>query len=285
MIEPTYSLCSRRSFFGALGACGIAAAGILVGCSSSSTGAATSSSKAASSAASSSAAQAASLSGASLSIYCGAGMTDPFKQIADLFAQETGCTMNVTYANSAQIQTQIRTTGEGDFWIAGSVEELNKVSDYVESQANLVRHIPVLVIPSSNPLGISGLADLEKASLVLIGDPESTPIGTIAKKALTDIGIYDVLESRGAISMTTTAPQISAALAQGQGDAGIVWKENVTASNTTIVATSDLDSYVKTIPAGLLKSVANREAASAFMDFLDTPDVQGIWQSFGYELA
>ena len=37
-----------------------------------------------------------------LSIYCGAGMQQPFQEIADAFQEETGCEMNVTYANAAQ---------------------------------------------------------------------------------------------------------------------------------------------------------------------------------------
>ena len=49
---------------------------------------------------------AASLEGKSLNIYCGAGMTKPFQEIADAFKAETGCEMNITFANAAQIQTQ-----------------------------------------------------------------------------------------------------------------------------------------------------------------------------------
>ena len=47
-------------------------------------------------------------------------MTQPFTEIADAFTQATGCEMNVTYANAAQIQTQIKETQQGDFFIAGS---------------------------------------------------------------------------------------------------------------------------------------------------------------------
>ena len=61
---------------------------------------------------------AATLEGKSLNIYCGAGMTNPFQEIADAFKDETGCEMNITFANAAQIQTQINTTKEGDFFIA-----------------------------------------------------------------------------------------------------------------------------------------------------------------------
>ena len=49
---------------------------------------------------------AASLEGKSLNIYCGAGMTKPFQEIADAFKAETGCEMNIAFANAAQIQTQ-----------------------------------------------------------------------------------------------------------------------------------------------------------------------------------
>ena len=50
------------------------------------------------------------LDGHELNIYCGAGMTDPLTKIAEAFQEKTGCTMNVTFANAAQIQTQITTT-------------------------------------------------------------------------------------------------------------------------------------------------------------------------------
>ncbi len=88
------------------------------------------------------------LDGKTLDIYCGAGMTDPFQEIADAFQAETGCTVNVTFANAAQIQTQITTTGQGDFFIAGSADELKPVEAFVESSTDLVKHIPVLAVPA-----------------------------------------------------------------------------------------------------------------------------------------
>lgn len=48
------------------------------------------------------------LEGQSLAIYCGAGMKQPFQEIANAFQEKTGCEMNVTFANAAQIQTQIK---------------------------------------------------------------------------------------------------------------------------------------------------------------------------------
>lgn len=225
------------------------------------------------------------LKGKTLNIYCGAGMTNPFQEIAKAFEEQTGCKVNVTYANAAQIQTQISTTEQGDFFIAGSVGELKPIESYVSNTTELVKHIPVLAVPANNPKNVSGLADLKGCDRVLIGDPESTPIGKIAKKALAPLGFWDELMNSGVITTTTTAPQIATALANGEGDAGIVWKENVKDGGAKIVATSDLDDYIKAIPAARLTCCAEAGAADAFSDFLQTGTAWDIWAQFGYERA
>ena len=212
-------------------------------------------------------------------------MTKPFTEISDLFAEETGCEMNVTYANAAQIQTQINTTGEGDMFIAGSKEEVKPVENAVDTSIDLVKHIPVLAVPDANPARIESLADLAGAQTVMVGDPEATPIGKIARKALGDAGVWESLMNSGAITTTTTAPQIATALANGEGDAGIVWKENADVDGVSIVETSDLDNMVKVIPCAVLKSAGGNEAVSEFEEFLQSDAVWDIWAKYGYERA
>ncbi len=262
---------SRIGRFAAIAAMVLTLAALtMMGCSSSNTSSQTSS-------------QAANLEGQQLNIYCGAGMTEPFQKIAVLLTEQTGCEIDAT--DAAQIQTQITTTNEGDFFIAGSKEELKPVEGSVASSEDLVKHIPVLAVPASNPANINGIADLANAQRVLVGDPESTPIGKIAKKALTDAGLWDSLMNAGVITTTTTAPQIATALANGEGDAGIVWKENVKGDGVSIVDTTDLDGLVKVIPAAQLTSAQDVAAVNAFKEFLQTDAVWDIWASYGYERA
>lgn len=254
--------------------------GLLAGCSSQSVNQSSNDQQS-----SQSASQTVSLEGQQLDIYCGAGMTAPFTEITDLFTEQTGCEMNVTYANAAQIQTQIQTTGEGDMFIAGSKEEVKPVEDSVTKSIDLVKHIPVLAVPSANPKQINSIADLANAKVVIVGDPESTPIGKIAKKVLGDAGLWEELMSAGVITTTTTAPQIGTALANGEGDAGIVWKENATNDGITILDSPEMAAQVKVIPCAVLKSVADEDAAAAFEAFLQTDEVWNIWASYGYERA
>ena len=147
------------------------------------------------------------LSGQSLLIYCGAGMKQPFQEIADRFGSLTGCEMNVTFANAAQIQTQISTAQEGAFFIAGAAGEVKPVEEYVASSVKLVKHIPVLAVAAGNPKGITGVADLANEDVsTVIGDAESTPIGKIAMQVFSDFGITD---SVNLVATTTTAPQLA----------------------------------------------------------------------------
>ena len=223
------------------------------------------------------------LTGHTLMIYCGAGMTEPFEKIAEAFRTATGCEMNVTYANAGQIQSQINTAQEGDLFIAGSADELGPVESFVTAQKDLVKHIPVLAVQAGNPKGLTGLASLTQEGVTLLmGDVESTPIGKIAQKALTDQGILDQVTLA---ATTTTAPQMSTALTAGEADAAIVWKENCNVEGVEILDTADLDPYIKTIPAASLSCSADSEALEAFNAYLDTDAANAIWMEYGYELV
>lgn len=273
---------SRRNFLKLSGVFGASAALFAVtGCGSDG-GSASSDAASDSSASDAEMKTAADLSGKTLNIYCGAGMTEPFKKIAQDFQDETGCTMNVTYANAAQIQTQINESESGDLWIAGSGEEAKRVADVTTKSTDLVKHIPVLVVPSSNPKDVHALADLGNVDSLLIGDPESVAIGKVAKKALSDAGLWDSLQDK--ITTTTTAPQIATALASDQGDAGIVWKENMV-DGVVSVADDEMSAYTKTILAVELSYTQDQETLDAFMSYLGGDEAKAVWTAAGYEIA
>lgn len=221
------------------------------------------------------------LTGQNLMIYCGAGMQQPFEEIAAAFSEETGCEMNVTYANAAQLQTQITQSQEGAFFIAGSADEVKPVEEYVVSSTDLVKHIPVLAVAEGNPKGITGIADLAREDVTTVtGDAEATPIGKIAKKAFQDFGVTDQVTLAATI---TTAPQLATVIALGEADAAIIWKENCNTEGVEICQTTDLDKYVKTVPAARLSFAADDPAADAFAEYLAGQEAAGIWAEYGYE--
>lgn len=145
------------------------------------------------------------------------------------------------------------------FFIAGSQDEVEPVADFVDEKKMLVKHIPVLAVAAQNPKEITELEDLKREDVAFImGDAESTPIGKIAKKALTDMGIFDQIHIQ---ATTTTAPQLATAIGAGEADAAVVWKENCKADGVEIVDTEDLNAYIKTIPAVKLNCSQDKDAS------------------------
>ncbi|MSS63116.1 molybdate ABC transporter substrate-binding protein [Velocimicrobium porci] len=223
------------------------------------------------------------LEGHSLFIFCGAGMKDPFEEIATEFEKLTGCVVQVTYGNAAQIQTQIQTAKEGDFFIAGSAEEVRPVADFVDESKELVKHIPVIAVDLENSKHINSVKDLANEGVrLIVGDPEATPIGKIANKILADFSIKDKVEI---ISNTATAPAMMTALETKEADAAIIWKENVNEKKAKILDTDEMSVYIKTIPAAKLNTSEDKEAQEVFEEYLDSDSVKNIWTNFGYEMA
>ena len=102
---------------------------------------------------------------------------------------------------------------------------------------------------------------------------------------MTDAGVMEQVKASGAITTSTTAPQIAEALAKGEGDAAIVWKENAGKDGLTILENSGMENYVKTVPSAELACAADADAVKAFSEFLQTETAKNIWTKFGYELV
>lgn len=226
----------------------------------------------------------ASLEGQTLMIYCGAGMKKPAEEITAAFKEATGCDVQVTFGNAAQIVSQITTSDQGDLFIAGAEGELKplKEKDYIAESRQLVKHIPVVAVPKGNPAGIESIEDLKDAKLVL-ADAESTPIGKVADAVLSDAGI---LESANIIARTTTAPEIITAMGTGECEASIVWKENAAVSDEVeILDIEKMADYIKIVPAASLKCSENSDALAEFLEYLDSEEAHSIWTKYGYELV
>lgn len=226
-----------------------------------------------------------SIEGSDLLVFSGAGLAKPVQEIADIFAAETGCTPQIVFAPTGQLIAQIQTTQEGDIIIAGAVDELaNMKEEEITSTIELVKHIPVLAVAAGNPKGITTVADVGAEGItVLFPDPETTPIGKIAVKAFKEAGIYENIDIA---ANTTTAANAMTAMAEGQADAAILWKENAaTNENIEILDVPEMEKYIKVVPISELSYSANEAARVAFVEYMQSQTALDIWAKHGYEVV
>lgn len=224
------------------------------------------------------------LEGQTLRIYCGYGMKKPFSEIADNFCKQTGCKIDLSFGNGAQIQSQIIETGEGDFFIAGARSEIKKLEskELTGNITDLARHIPVVCVPVGNPGNIQSLSDLGNPGLRLVfGDAEATPVGKIANKILKDNSIN---QENLDINRGMSTPQMIEAIKANEADATVVWKENAeNQEGVEILNLDGMDKYIKTVPVVELTCSSNPKAAEEFLKYLNSKEAKDIWARYGYE--
>ncbi|MBR2028321.1 MAG: substrate-binding domain-containing protein [Oscillospiraceae bacterium] len=226
-----------------------------------------------------------SIAGTELLVFSGAGLANPVQEIADAFAAETGCTPQIVFAPTGQLIAQIQSTESGDLIIAGAVDELaNMKTEEITSTIELVKHIPVLAVAAGNPKNITSVADLGAEGItVLFPDPETTPMGKIAVKAFKEAGIYENIDIA---ANTTTAANAMTAMAAGQADAAILWKENAaTNSAIEILDVPEMEKYIKIVPIAELSYSANEPARTAFVEYMQSQTALDIWAKHGYEVV
>ena len=221
------------------------------------------------------------LSDQTLQVFSGAGLAEPVQEIADTFKEQTGCEVEIVFGPTGQLITQIQTSESGDVLIAGAVDELATMKDEeITEQVEMVKHIPVLVVQAGNPKNVTSIKDLADLE-VMLADPEVTPIGKIAVKVFENAGIMDTID---VVANTTTAPLALTAVAEGNADATIVWKENASKNDKVeIVDLEEMAKYIKVVPAVELSYSTNEDARIAFVEFMTGEEGMAIWAKYGYE--
>lgn len=225
--------------------------------------------------------ESADLSEQNLMIFSGAGLADPVQEIADAFAEQTGCTPEIVFGPTGQLITQIQTSESGDILIAGAVDEIAAMAEEeIVATHEMVKHIPVLIVQAGNPKGVASVKDLAELE-VMLADPEVTPIGKIAMKVFETNGIMDSID---VVANTTTAPLALTAVAEGNADATIVWKENASKNDKVeIVDLPEMEKFIKVVPAVELSYGEAADAKDAFIEFMTGEEGMAIWASYGYE--
>lgn len=142
-----------------------------------------------------------------------------------------------------------------------------------------------IVVRKERPQPLDSAAALAAAGVrrIAIGNPEAVPAGVYAKQYLERTGLWQVLQPKLLPSGSVRAAL--AAVETGAADAGIVYVTDARVSDAVRVATvitgPDAPSIV--YPACVVSSSKRKEAAAAFVTFLQTPAASRIFREHGFQ--
>ena len=219
-----------------------------------------------------------------------AAVTKPvMEEAAKAFEATTGVRVDLVSGGSGTLVSQMKIAKRGDIFIAASPDYMETaVRDGVVdpgSKRILAYLIPVIIVQSGNPKGITGLEDLTRPGISLaIGNPETVAIGLYA---------YEILEKNGLVqgvapNVVTLAPDVTALetlVAMKKVDAIIGW-DVVPRWNPgkveAVYLKPDQVARLAYVPAAVATHARDPENARRFIAFLSSGQGRELFVKRGY---
>lgn len=233
-----------------------------------------------------------SLDGKEVNLAAAASLKNVYdEKLIPLFQEKyPGAKVTPTYASSGDLQTQIENGLETDVFMSAANKQMNALAKegLVDNDTNLqfLENKVVLIVPKDSSANISSFEDLKDAEgTIAIGDPESVPAGQYGKEVLTNLGIWDSVESK--LSLGTDVTAVLNQVAQGSADYGIVYATDAKSTDDVKVVCEAPDDALKTpviYPVAMIKDAKDADAAKAFLDFLQTKEAKDIFVEYGFTI-
>jgi molybdate transport system substrate-binding protein len=149
---------------------------------------------------------------------------------------------------------------------------------------------PVVVVPETNPAGLSSPADLARPGLRIVAAAKGVPITSYAEELVAQLatepgypaGFTDAYDA----NVATREDNVGAVLAKvglGEGDAGIVYATDARASADVRALATPAGVDVRATYAGaVITDSPNRSPAEAFMAWLVGPEAQRVLAARGF---
>jgi molybdate transport system substrate-binding protein len=195
-----------------------------------------------------------------------------------------------TYASSGDLQTQIENGLETDVFMSAANKQMDALADegLVDNDTNLqfLENKIVLIVPADSDADITSFDDLKDVDgTIAIGDPESVPAGQYAKEILTNLGLWDTLESKFSLGTDVTA--VLNQVGQGSAEAGIVYATDAKSTDDVKVICEAPEDALDTpviYPVAVVKDSKNADAANKFVKFLQTQEAQDVFKEYGFTI-
>ena len=183
-----------------------------------------------------------------LTVFAAASLKAAFTRLADQFqAAHPGVTIRpISYDGSSTLATQLIEGAPADVFASADEKNMQKVvaAGLASSPQPFATNVLTLIVPSGNPAGVHGLADLDTPSLRVVLCAAEVPCGEASQTLLQKAGVTASVDS---YEQNVTA--VLTKVASGEADAGLVYvTDAATTPAVQTVATPGADAVVNTYP-------------------------------------
>lgn len=226
--------------------------------------------------------------GNSLLFCAAASATGVVEEIRDRYSRQTGQTVELSFASTATLATQIRSGAEADLFLAadeGWARVLTRIPGLVVDQIDLLGNGLVVVLPKGSRHSLRSPRELLEASFasVAMANPDSmVPAGLYAREALVRLGLWKGLRSRMVYGENARAAL--AYVETGSVGAGIVYRTDALASSQVDLAIEISPRLHRQIryPLLLLSHGGHSAASRDLFDYLQGSQAAALFRKYGF---
>lgn len=229
-----------------------------------------------------------------IDLFAAASLKEVLDALAVDHQQQTGRTVRVTYAGSAQLARQIEQGAPADLFVSADEAWMDWLDARGLVETATRRRVAGNDLVLIAPIGTAGESvDLTSTTALTrrLGDGRlamadvSVPAGRYGRQALIQLGLWSSVEDRLAPGDSVRASL--ALVARGEVPLGIVYATDARAEPAVrVVATFPAASHVPiTYPAARLKRSqggGDPVAAQAFLDRMSSAEGQAVFRRFGF---
>ncbi len=213
-----------------------------------------------------------------LELFCAAGLKGPVEAAARDFERITGQSVQIQFAGSGTLLSNLRVSQRGDLFIPAdnSFVDIGRSNHLLAEVLPLAQMSAVIVVPKGNPKAIHSIADLLRDDIrVSLGNPDSVAVGSITRRALVQSGQWAALAAQATV-FKPTVNDIANDVKLGAVDAGIIWDATVALyPELQAVPIPELAVPRAEVSVCLLRSSTQPSVALRFARFLAARD-QGL---------
>ena len=229
-----------------------------------------------------------------LTLYCAASLREAMDEVSRVFTEETGISMLVNYAGSGALAQQILAAPRADLFLSANSAWMDRLEEagMLEEGSRLDLLGNRLVIIARRGTGFSipypGALPALPFRHLSVGDPESVPAGTYARRWLQQVQLGDGTVWDAVHDRLILATDVRAALAHVEANAdtvGIVYRTDYLSRPDNLLllleAPGDANGDIR-YPVAVIKTSLQLETANAFLDFLQTDGAAVIFRRHGF---
>ncbi len=230
----------------------------------------------------------ASLSGAEVTVFAAASLTDSLRELKATYEKQTGDKIVLNLGASSTLARQIEEGAPADIFFSADEAKM----DRLDHQGLLVKgtrrdrlgNSLVVIVAAQDGAPVQSPQDLVKPEVkrLALGDPKAVPVGIYAREYLEQLGLWRDVATK--VVPTENVRAALAAVEAGDAEASIVYKTDAMISKKVRVVyeVPPVAGPKISYPVALLKDARSPAAAGRFLEFLGSDQAGDVIVKYGF---